>query len=176
MTNAPARPVALSLLLSLRPGAVDEKPDRLCRAAVRPARRRPGVPRSRGRSRWPWPRSSFSAGSRASSISSTTSPIGTADRLHPLKRHRPIASGAVSSGRRASARRVGAHVAALAGAWMVRPAFAHRGGLLPCAAGVLLGAAQAHRHHRRADDCDGLRAARGRRRGGHLGAGQTTGC
>ena len=34
------------------------------------------------------------------------------------------------------------------------------------AAGALLGAAEAHRHHRRADDRDRLRAARGGRRGG----------
>ena len=38
-------------------------------------------------------------------------------------------------------------------------------GHLPGAARALLRPAQAHRHHRRADDCDRLRAARGGRRG-----------
>src|SRR5258708_9363101 len=46
-----------------------------------------------------------------------------ADRLHPLKRHRPIASGAVSPGLAIGTAVVLAG-AALTGAWMVRPAFA----------------------------------------------------
>jgi hypothetical protein len=46
-----------------------------------------------------------------------------ADRLHPLKRHRPIASGAVSPGL-AIGTAIVLVVAALAGAWLLRPAFA----------------------------------------------------
>src|SRR5258707_12001508 len=45
-----------------------------------------------------------------------------ADRLHPLKRHRPIASGAVSPGL-AIRTAVVLAAAALAGAWILRPAF-----------------------------------------------------
>jgi len=46
-----------------------------------------------------------------------------ADRLHPLKRHRPIASGAVPPGLAIGAALV-LTVVALGGAWMLRPAFA----------------------------------------------------
>src|SRR3954471_20654230 len=46
-----------------------------------------------------------------------------ADRLHPLKRHRPIASGAVAPGVAIGAALV-LTVAALGGAWLLRPAFA----------------------------------------------------
>ena len=46
-----------------------------------------------------------------------------ADRLHPLKRHRPIASGAVSPGL-AIGTAVILALAALGAAWMLRPAFA----------------------------------------------------
>lgn len=46
-----------------------------------------------------------------------------ADRLHPIKRERPIASGAVSSGL-AMATAVLLAATALAGAWMLRPMFA----------------------------------------------------
>ncbi len=46
-----------------------------------------------------------------------------ADGRHPLKRHRPIASGAVSPGL-AIGTSVVLAAAALAGAWMLRPAFA----------------------------------------------------
>ena len=46
-----------------------------------------------------------------------------ADGRHPLKRHRPIASGAVSPGL-AIGTAVVLAAAALAGAWMLRPAFA----------------------------------------------------
>src|SRR5260370_4433634 len=48
-----------------------------------------------------------------------------ADRLHPLKRHRPIASGAVSPGL-AIGTAVVLPGAALTGAWMARPAVAPR--------------------------------------------------
>jgi len=46
-----------------------------------------------------------------------------ADRLHPLKRHRPIASGAISPGLAIGAA-VTLAVAALGSAWLLRPAFA----------------------------------------------------
>jgi 4-hydroxybenzoate polyprenyltransferase len=46
-----------------------------------------------------------------------------ADRLHPLKRHRPIASGAVPPGLAIGTALV-LTVVALGGAWMLRPAFA----------------------------------------------------
>jgi 4-hydroxybenzoate polyprenyltransferase len=46
-----------------------------------------------------------------------------ADRLHPLKRHRPIASGAVAPGLAIGLAGVLA-VAALGGAWLLRPSFA----------------------------------------------------
>jgi 4-hydroxybenzoate polyprenyltransferase len=46
-----------------------------------------------------------------------------ADRVHPLKRHRPIASGAVSPGLAVGTAMVLA-AAALGGAWILRPAFA----------------------------------------------------
>jgi 4-hydroxybenzoate polyprenyltransferase len=46
-----------------------------------------------------------------------------ADRLHPIKRERPIASGAVSPGL-AMATAILLTVAALASAWMLRPTFA----------------------------------------------------
>ena len=46
-----------------------------------------------------------------------------ADRLHPIKRERPIASGAVSPGL-AIAAAIVLSVGALGGAWLLRPAFA----------------------------------------------------
>jgi 4-hydroxybenzoate polyprenyltransferase len=46
-----------------------------------------------------------------------------ADRLHPLKRHRPIASGAVAPGLAIASALILA-VVAIAGAWLLRPAFA----------------------------------------------------
>jgi 4-hydroxybenzoate polyprenyltransferase len=46
-----------------------------------------------------------------------------ADRLHPLKRHRPIASGAVAPGLAISVALILA-LAAIGGAWLLRPAFA----------------------------------------------------
>ena len=88
-----------------------------------------------------------------------------ADRQHPLKRYRPIASGAVSPA-------LALGTAAVLGVGRARRR------LLRCgrpsrwsrstyvgAAGALLRPAQARRDHRRADDRDRLRAARGGRRG-----------
>src|SRR5258708_9995344 len=46
-----------------------------------------------------------------------------ADRLHPLKRHRPIASGAVPPGLALGAA-LGLAAAALGSAWLLRPTFA----------------------------------------------------
>ena len=87
-----------------------------------------------------------------------------ADRRHPLKRHRPIASGRSS---RSGSALVAAGVlgaVALGGGVLAAAEFglaaAVRG-----AAGALFRAAEACRHHRRADDRDRLRAPRGGGRG-----------
>ena len=93
------------------------------------------------------------------------------DRRHPLKARRPIASGALPvAAATGAALAIGA--AALAAAYLVGPALRGRRRRLPRAADALFGAAQAHRHHRRADDRHRLRAARGRRRGGRARANQ----
>ena len=84
-----------------------------------------------------------------------------ADRQHPVKKHRPIASGALPVRRGAhggvAADGVGAHGRILSQAALRRARFRLSG-----AAGALLRPAQAHRHHRRADDCHRVRAPRSR--------------
>ncbi len=102
---------------------------------------------------------------RAWSTSSTTCADREADRLHPIKRHRPDRVRARSRpawrwARRSCSRRVGARGGVLRSAG----SSAVVGADLSGAARAVLGVAQAHRHPRRADDRDRLRAA-GRTRG-----------
>ena len=142
-------------------GPVDQEPARLRRAAVRPAAVRPGRCRRRDRG----VRRS-SARCRASCTWSTTSLDRESDRQHPLKARRPIASGALSGAAGASATAAMLGVVGARRRLRARLPIRRRRGGLPGAAGALLRAAEAHRHHRRADDRDRLRAARGGRRGG----------
>ena len=87
-----------------------------------------------------------------------------ADRRHPLKAKRPIASGALSP---VLAGGVAAALAAvaLAAAFALGVPFGAVALCVSAAAVRLLGAAQAHRHPRRAGDCHRVRAARGGRGG-----------
>ena len=84
---------------------------------------------------------------------------------------RPIASGAVSPGLALAVAAV-LGLAALGGAFTLGFSFFAIAAtylvLLTCYSAL----SQAHRHSRRADDCRGLHAARGRRRGGDSRAGQ----
>ena len=120
--SAPARPVALSLLVSLRPaqwtknlivfagllfGQVGDAPAFLNPRAIAQA---------------------FGAFFIFCGLSGVVYLINDvadrdADRLHPLKRHRPIASGAVSPGLALGTAVLLAAVA-LGSAWLLRPAFA----------------------------------------------------
>ena len=82
-----------------------------------------------------------------------------ADRQHPLKRHRPIASGALSVPvALATAAVLGA--SALAAAFWLRPSFGVVATAYLALLGVLLRTAEARRHHRRPDDRDRVRPAR----------------
>ena len=94
-----------------------------------------------------------------------------ADRRHPLKSRRPIASGQLSPG-------VALAAAVVLASWLLAAAFCPAPGVRPRRARLrraergVFGAAQAHRHHRRADDRDRVRAARGGGRGGDRRADQ----
>ena len=87
-----------------------------------------------------------------------------ADRRHPVKSHRPIASGA-------SARRAALTAAAVLGSRGAGRGVCDQPPFGSISLGIwppqhLLGLAEAHRHHRCADARGRLRAAGGRRRGG----------
>ena len=91
------------------------------------------------------------------------------DRQHPHKARRPIASGALPVPAALTSAIVLA-VVALAGAFALGPRFFVVAALLSGASRALLRPAQAHRHHRRADDRHRVRAARrGRGRRGRRG-------
>ena len=87
------------------------------------------------------------------------------DRRHPLKARRPIASGTVSVP-------LAIGTAAVLGVAGLGAAFAINGRLgivsaaLPRAPRAVFGRIEAHRHHRRADDCRRVRAEGDRRGGG----------
>ena len=92
-----------------------------------------------------------------------------ADRRHPVKCRRPIASGrAAGAGGTARWRRCW-RLPALAAAFRAAAAVRRHRAVLPRPAGALFGAAEAHRHHRRPDDRHRVRAARRRRCGRHRG-------
>jgi 4-hydroxybenzoate polyprenyltransferase len=120
--SAPTRPVALSLLVSLRPaqwtknlivfagllfGQVGDGPAFLNPVAIGQAA------------------AAFFIFCGLSGVVYLINDVADreADRRHPLKRHRPIASGAVTPGL-AIGTAVVLAAAALAGAWILRPAFA----------------------------------------------------
>jgi 4-hydroxybenzoate polyprenyltransferase len=122
LTNAPARPAALSLLVSLRPmqwtknlivfagllfGQRGDLPAFLYPDAI-------------GRAL-----AAFFIFCALSGVVYLINDVADreADRLHPLKRHRPIASGAVSPGLAITTAVILA-VVALGAAWLLRPAFA----------------------------------------------------
>ncbi len=104
-----------------------------------------------------------SACSLASSTSSTMCADREADRRHPVKSRRPVASGALPA-RTA----IGAAVVLTAGGLgtrlLARSEVRPRGGDLCRPARSVFRVAQARRDHGRADDCLGIRAARHRRR------------
>jgi 4-hydroxybenzoate polyprenyltransferase len=121
-TAAPPRPVAISLLVSLRPaqwtknlivftallfGQLDAQPAFLDAQAIARAI------------------AAFAIFCALSGVVYLVNDVADreADRLHPTKRERPIAAGAVSPGA-AIAAAVILSVVALGGAWLLRPAFA----------------------------------------------------
>ena len=168
--SVPARPLAMSLVLSLRPAQWTKNLIIFGRAAARPAAARRRVrrhaARQRRRRRVDRRLRRSSARSRAWSTCSTTSPTAKPTRAPDQ------ASSADRLGRRAGAGRAddGRHPRewrALGAAFWLRPAFGLLGGRLCRVARALFGPAEARRHHRRADDRDRVRAARGRRRRGH---------
>ena len=87
-----------------------------------------------------------------------------ADRRHPVKMHRPVASGAVSVPLAIGTAAIIAALALLAAFWL-RPQFGLVAVSYLGAADPVFLAPEACRHHRRADDRDWLRAARCRGRG-----------
>ncbi len=164
------RPLAVSLLISLRPGqwtknlivfagllfslklfepAAILTVDRGLRHLLRALGRRVSGQRRHG--------------SRERSASSDEVPAADRGR-------RPSGLRGARRGRRH--RRAGASAAAFALGWRFGAVAA--GYLGP--SGALLGSAEAHRHHRRADDCDRLRPARGRGRRRRSTSSSATGC
>ena len=161
-----------SLLRVAAPAPVDEEPLRLRRPDLRRAAVRSARPRPRPAS--PSPSSALLSG-----VVYLVNDVRDrdADRLHPVKSTRPIASGALSPGAALAA--ATALIVAGAGAPRVlarRASFGIVAADLPGAARALLVVAQARRHPRRADARDGLRAARARRRGRDRRARSATGC
>ncbi len=141
-------------------GAVDEEPLRLAAAALRRAAAGSDRPS-------PTALAGFAIFCVLSGVVYLINDVADrdADRLHPVKMRRPIASGAVLDRRGRWPRRPRSAPSRSAR----RSGCASPFGILAAAylgaAGALFGTAEAHRHHRRADDCRRLRAPRRRRRG-----------
>jgi 4-hydroxybenzoate polyprenyltransferase len=121
LTHAPARPVALSLLVSLRPAQWTKN---LIIFAGLLFGQRGGAPAFLDPHAIGQALAAFFIFCGLSGVVYLINDVADrdADRLHPLKRHRPIASGAVPPGL-AFGTAVVLGAAALAGAWMLRPAF-----------------------------------------------------
>ena len=119
---APPRPVAISLLVSLRPGQWTKNLIVFTALLFGQRGAQPAFvdPSAIGRAL-----AAFGIFCALSGVVYLINDVADreADRLHPIKRERPIASGAVSPGL-AMATAILLTVAALAGAWMLRPAFA----------------------------------------------------
>ena len=119
---APPRPVAISLLVSLRPGQWTKNLIVFTALLFGQLGARPAFidPSAIGRAL-----AAFGIFCALSGVVYLINDVADreADRLHPIKRERPIAAGAVSPGL-AMATAILLTVAALAGAWLLRPAFA----------------------------------------------------
>src|SRR5205814_5733791 len=124
--DAPARPVALSLLLSLRPSQWTK--NLIVFAALlfgQKAGARGTAPAFLDPHAIGQALAAFAIFCALSGVVYLINDVADrdADRLHPLKRNRPIASGAVSPGLAIATAAVLALVG-LGGAWLLRPAFA----------------------------------------------------
>lgn len=122
LTHAPARPVALSLLVSLRPAQWTKN---LIVFAGLLFGQRGGAPAFLDPQAIGQALAAFFIFCGLSGVVYLINDVAdrSADRLHPLKRHRPIASGAVPPGLAIGTAIVLA-AAALGTAWVLRPAFA----------------------------------------------------
>jgi 4-hydroxybenzoate polyprenyltransferase len=122
MMSAPARPVALSLLKSLRPTQWTKNAIVFAGLLFGQRGSAPAFldPHAIGQAL-----AAFFIFCGLSGVVYLVNDVADrdADRLHPLKRHRPIASGDVTPGL-AIAVAIVLAAAALGGAWMLRPAFA----------------------------------------------------
>ena len=122
LTNAPARSTVLNLLVSLRPS---QWPKNLIVFAGLMFGQRGGAPAFLDPQAVGQALGAFFIFCGLSGVVYLVNDVTDreADRLHPLKRHRPIASGAVAPGL-AIGTAMGLAAIALAGAWALRPAFA----------------------------------------------------
>jgi 4-hydroxybenzoate polyprenyltransferase len=122
LTNAPARSTALNLLVSLRPSQWTKN---LIIFAGLMFGQRGGAPAFLDPQAIGQALGAFFIFCGLSGVVYLVNDVADreADRLHPLKRHRPIASGAVAPGLAIGTALTLAAVA-LAGAWSLRPAFA----------------------------------------------------
>jgi 4-hydroxybenzoate polyprenyltransferase len=120
--SVPARPVALSLLVSLRPAQWTKN---LIIFAGLLFGQRGGAPAFLDPQAIGQALAAFFIFCGLSGVVYLINDVADrdADRLHPLKRHRPIASGAVSPGLAIGAA-ITLAVLALGSAWLLRPAFA----------------------------------------------------
>jgi 4-hydroxybenzoate polyprenyltransferase len=122
LTNAPTRPVALGLLKSLRPAQWTKNLIVFAGLLFGQRGDAPAFldPHAIGQAL-----AAFFIFCGLSGVVYLINDVSdrAADRVHPLKRHRPIASGAVSAGQAIGTAVVLAAVA-LGGAWILRPAFA----------------------------------------------------
>ena len=122
MTNVPTRSAALSLLVSLRPAQWTKN---LIIFAGLMFGQRGGAPAFLDPQAIGQALAAFFIFCGLSGVVYLINDVAdrAADRLHPLKRHRPIASGAGAPGL-AIGTAVTLAAIALAGAWLLRPAFA----------------------------------------------------